>query len=171
MFAKHRLTKFAGAAIVAGALGLAAVATAGTAGAISSADDTFLTEISTEGIAYDSEREVISVAHDVCFALEEGADPVGLGMELLQNTDLSTDQAAVFVLASVGNYCPEYGVAIRIDPSIRGGPAAAAGPPHPQPENDHHDHFTPRPHRPYACTAAHLGGHCAPPPQCWRAAR
>jgi Protein of unknown function (DUF732) len=110
MFAKHRLTKFAGAAIVAGALGLAAVATAGTAGAISSADDTFLTEISTEGIAYDSEREVISVAHDVCFALEEGADPVDLGMELLQNTDLSTDQAAVFVLASVGNYCPEYGV-------------------------------------------------------------
>ena len=33
MFASHRITKFAGTAIVAGALGLAAVATAGTAGA------------------------------------------------------------------------------------------------------------------------------------------
>ena len=97
MFATHRLTKFAGTALVAGALGLAAVATAGTAGALSSADDTFLTEISAEGISYDSPKAAISAAHDVCFALDEGADPVDLGMEILEATDLTTDQAAVFV--------------------------------------------------------------------------
>jgi Protein of unknown function (DUF732) len=110
MFAQYGVTKFVGTAIVAGALGLAALATAGTAGAISSVDDTFLTEITAEGITYDSEREVISAAHDVCFALDEGADPVDLGMELLELTDLTTDQAAFFVLASVGNYCPELSV-------------------------------------------------------------
>jgi Protein of unknown function (DUF732) len=110
MNAAHRLTKFAGTAIVAGALGLAAVATAGIAGAISSTDDAFLTEISSEGIAYDTPKAAISNAHYVCDALDEGADPVDLGQEILDNTDLTTHQAAVFVVASVGNYCPEYGV-------------------------------------------------------------
>ncbi len=110
MYASHRFAKFAATALVAGGLGLAAVATAGTAGAISSTDDTFISEISAEGITFDSKREVISVAHDVCFALDEGADPVDLGMELLEATDLTTDQAAVFVLASVDSYCPELGV-------------------------------------------------------------
>lgn len=110
MFAQHRLTKFAGTAIVAGVLGLAAVAAAGIASALSSVDDTFLTEISAEGITYDSPKDAIYVAHEVCFALDEGADPVDLGMEILDATDLTTDQAAVFVLASVGNYCPEFGV-------------------------------------------------------------
>jgi hypothetical protein len=109
MFATHRFTKFAGTALVAGALGLAAVATAGTAGAISSTDDTFLREISAEGITYDSPRAAIVAAHHVCFAIEDGADPVDLGLEILENTDLTTDQAALFVVSSVGNYCPEYG--------------------------------------------------------------
>lgn len=109
MFASHRFTKFAGTALAAGALGLAAVATAGTAGALSSSDDTFLREITAEGIAFDSKREVISVAHDVCFALDDGADPVDLGMEILEGTDLTTDQAALFVVSAVDNYCPEYG--------------------------------------------------------------
>ena len=31
-------------------------------------------------------------------------------MEILENTDLTTDQAAMFVVSSVGSYCPEYGV-------------------------------------------------------------
>jgi hypothetical protein len=105
-----RVRKLAGTAVVAGALGLAAVATAGTAGALSSADDTFLTEISAEGIAYDSPKVAISAGHDVCFALDDGADPVDLGVEILENTDLTTEQVAGFVVSAVGNYCPEYGV-------------------------------------------------------------
>ena len=109
MDASHRFAKFAGIALVAGALGLAAVATAGTAGAISSTDDTFLSEITAEGISYDSAKDAIYAAHDVCFAIDEGSDPVDLGMEILENTDLTTDQVAVFVVSSVDNYCPEHG--------------------------------------------------------------
>ncbi|WP_099041092.1 DUF732 domain-containing protein [Mycobacterium neglectum] len=108
MFTRNGVTKFAGTALVAGALGLAAFTTAGTAGAMSSADDNFLTDISSEGIAYDSETEAISIAYDVCFALDDGVDPVDLGMELLDATDLTTDQAATFVVSSVANFCPEH---------------------------------------------------------------
>jgi hypothetical protein len=110
MFARNGVTKLAGTAMVAGALGLAALATAGTAGALSSADDTFLTEISAEGIAYDSSDMAISAAHEVCFAIDDGADPVDVGLEILEHTDLAPEQAAMFVVSAVGNYCPEYGV-------------------------------------------------------------
>jgi len=108
MFASSRLTKFAGTALVAGALGLAAVATAGTAGALRSTDDAFLTDISSEGISYDTPKAAISNAHYVCSALDDGAAPVDLGQEILDNTELITHQAAVFVVASVNAYCPEY---------------------------------------------------------------
>lgn len=37
-----------------------------------------------------------------------GADPLDLGDEILANTDLTTHQAAVFVVESVFNYCPEH---------------------------------------------------------------
>ena len=108
MFASNRITKFAGSALVAGALGLAAVAAAGTAGAVSSTDDAFLTEITSEGITYDTAKAAISNAHYVCSSLDDGAHPVDLGQEILDNTDLTTHQAAVFVVASVNVYCPEY---------------------------------------------------------------
>jgi hypothetical protein len=110
MFATQHFTKFAGAVLVAGALGLAAVAAAGTAGAVGSLDDdTFLTEISSEDIGYDTPETAISSAYYVCISLDDGADPVDLGQEILDNTDLTTHQAAVFVVASVNAYCPEYG--------------------------------------------------------------
>jgi Protein of unknown function (DUF732) len=108
MFAHTRFATFAGTALVAGALGLAAVATAGTAGALSSTDDSFLTEITSEGISFDTAKDAVSDAHYVCSALDDGADPVDLGQEILDNTDLTTHQAAVFVVASVSTYCPEY---------------------------------------------------------------
>jgi Protein of unknown function (DUF732) len=108
MFATHRLITFAGTALVAGAFGLAAVATAGMAGAVSSTDDTFLTEISSGGISYDTPKAAIQNAHYVCSELDDGADPVDLGQEILDNTDLTTHQAAVFVVTAVNVYCPEY---------------------------------------------------------------
>jgi Protein of unknown function (DUF732) len=108
MFATHRLTTFAGTALLAGALGLAAAATAGTAGAVSSVDDAFLNDITSEGISYDTPKGAIRNAHYVCNSLDDGADPVDLGQEILDNTDLTTHQAAVFVVASVNAYCPEY---------------------------------------------------------------
>ena len=108
MIASARLATFAGTALVVGTLGLGAVAPAGTAGAVSSTDNTFLTEISAEGIAYDSPKAAIQNAHDVCNAFGSGAQLADVGQEILDNTDLTTHQAAVFVVTSVTTYCPEY---------------------------------------------------------------
>ncbi|KUI20156.1 hypothetical protein AU193_16470 [Mycobacterium sp. GA-1285] len=119
MFTQHHLTttgtaprvrRWTGIALAAGAFGLAAVAGAGTAAALSSEDDMFLSEISAEGIAYDTPKAAIGTAHDVCARLDGGADPVDLGLEILENTDLTTEQVATFVVASVDHYCPGNGV-------------------------------------------------------------
>jgi uncharacterized protein DUF732 len=75
---------------------------------VTSPDDDFLAAISDEGISYDSARLAISNAEYVCGAIDGGADPLDLGDEILSNTDLSTRQAAVFVVESVFNYCPEH---------------------------------------------------------------
>jgi hypothetical protein len=108
MNASSRFTKIAGTALVAGALGLAAVATAGNAGALRSTDDAFLNDIKSEGISYDNAKAAISNAHYVCSSLADGAKPAELGQDILVHTDLSVHQAAAFLVASVDNYCPEY---------------------------------------------------------------
>jgi len=109
MFATHRVARFAATAVAAAGLGLAAFAGTGTASAVtSSADDEFLSAISDEGISYDSAKAAVSNAQYVCGAIDDGADPLDLGDEILSNTDLSMPQAAVFVVESVLNYCPEH---------------------------------------------------------------
>jgi hypothetical protein len=50
MFATHRVTTFAATVVAASGLGLAVLAGAGTANALSSPDDEFLSNISDEGI-------------------------------------------------------------------------------------------------------------------------
>lgn len=107
MFA-HKVAKLAGTAFVAGALGLAAVATAGSASALRSADDQFLSEIQSEGIGFDSPKAAIENGHYVCTSLDDGASVGELGHEILANTDLTTRQAAAFIVSAVGSYCPEY---------------------------------------------------------------
>ncbi|KUI33607.1 hypothetical protein AU197_20005 [Mycobacterium sp. IS-1590] len=117
MSAQHRFTKadsasrarrWAVTAVATAALGLAAVAGAGTAAALSSEDDMFLSEISADGIAYDTPKAAIGTAHDVCSRLDAGADPVDLGLEILDNSDLTVEQVATFVVASVDHYCPRH---------------------------------------------------------------
>jgi hypothetical protein len=51
-------------------------------------------------------------AHYVCGSIDDGADPLDLGDEILANTDLTMHQAAVFVVESVFNYCPEHTAAL-----------------------------------------------------------
>ena len=108
MFASARLATFAGTALVAGTFGLAAVATAGPAGAVSSTDNTFLTQITAEDISYDSAKGAIQNAHNVCSAFDSGASLVDVGHDILGHTDLSTHQAAAFVVIAVDTYCPKY---------------------------------------------------------------
>lgn len=106
MLAVHRLIRLAGLALVAGTFGLT---TAGTAGAITSADDAaFLSDIRYEGIAYESATEVISNAREVCAELDAGVDATDIGLDILEYTDLNTRQAAAFVVMSIDYYCPQY---------------------------------------------------------------
>jgi hypothetical protein len=99
---------FAATALVAGALGAAAVGLAGSAGALRSSDASFLDDITAEGIEYDSPDGAIANGHYVCAALDDGVSLPALGAEILANTDLSKRQAAVFVVAAVENYCAEH---------------------------------------------------------------
>ncbi|GFG55499.1 hypothetical protein CQY20_24390 [Mycolicibacterium agri] len=108
MFTTHRVTTLAATAIAAAGLGLSALTGAPTAGALTSVDANFLDIISDEGIAYDSPGTAVSAAMYVCESIDDGADPADLGNELLATTDLTVHQAAVFVVASVFHYCPEY---------------------------------------------------------------
>src|SRR5262245_510360 len=102
-----RFTKFAGTAVAATGLGLAALATAGTASA-ASVDDAFLADIRSAGIVYDSPQGAIANAHAVCHALADGHSGVDVGNVILANTNLTSRQVAVFVVDSVDAYCPRY---------------------------------------------------------------
>lgn len=105
MFARIAATTAATA--VAAALGLAALTGAATASA-SSVDDEFLSNIDAEGIAFDSARTAISDAHLVCNYIADGQSAASVGNEILDNSDLTRHQAAVFVVESVSAYCPGY---------------------------------------------------------------
>lgn len=106
MSAVQRLLQGTGIALTAGLLGLAG---AGTASAITSADDSaFLADIRYEGISYESAVEVISNAHEVCADLDAGVDATGIGLDILEHTDLNTRQAAAFIVMSIGYYCPQH---------------------------------------------------------------
>lgn len=106
MSAVRRFTQAAGLALAAGAVGLA---TAGTASAITSADDAaFLADIRHEGISYESPVEVISNARAVCAELDSGTDATDIGLDILSHTDLTTRQAAAFVVTAIGYYCPQH---------------------------------------------------------------
>ena len=106
MFAVQRLTRAAGLVLVAGTVGLA---TAGTSGAITSADDAaFLADIRYEGISYESATEVIANAHDVCAELDSGTGATDIGLDILEHTDVTTRQAAAFIVMSIGYYCPQH---------------------------------------------------------------
>ena len=102
-----RIAKIATTALAASAFGLAAFAGAATASA-GSVDDEFLTNIDAEGIAFDSAKAAVQDAHLVCSYLADGATGVSIGGDIMDNTDLSAHQAAVFVVEAASAYCPGY---------------------------------------------------------------
>jgi len=106
MIVRHRITTWAVTSLGAAAVGLA-MATAGHAAA-SSVDDTFLAQISSAGIAFSSAQGAVSDGHQVCDELGDGGTGVSVATEIMANTDLTTRQAATFVVAAAGAYCPQY---------------------------------------------------------------
>jgi hypothetical protein len=102
-----RFTTLVGTAAATAALGLAAFASTGVASA-GSVDDTFITVITAEGIKPPSAKEAISVAHDVCAVIDEGGDLVDAVTAVSDYTELTMEDSAFFVGASVASYCPEH---------------------------------------------------------------
>jgi Protein of unknown function (DUF732) len=107
----RRFATFAGTAAVATGLGLAALASAGAAGA-STVDDTFITVISDQGIEPPSAEEAIGVAHDVCTVIDDGGDLSDAIDAVSDYTELGFEDSAFFVGASIASYCPEHEVLI-----------------------------------------------------------
>jgi hypothetical protein len=100
----HRLTAVAITAVGAAAIGLA-VATAGTAGA-STKDDTFLADMASQGISFSSPQEGVKEGLEVCSELASGKTGTDVATEILSQTDLTTKQAAYFVVDATKVYCP-----------------------------------------------------------------
>ena len=109
----HRFTKVVAAAIAAGGLALAAVATATTASALTGDNAQFFDDIESAGIGYDSPEAAVKNAQLVCQLLSEGNSPNSIGREIVGNSDLSSGQATAFVTASVDSFCPKYAGALN----------------------------------------------------------
>ncbi|MGU3502048.1 DUF732 domain-containing protein [Mycobacterium sp. C31M] len=118
MFDTTRIAaKFAAATVAAGALGLAAMTTAGTASAfpvaplapaLANVDDIYLTNVYAEGISYPSDFDAIDDALLVCDYLAAGRDGTDISVEIMSNSDLSAHQAATIVVEASSAYCPLY---------------------------------------------------------------
>lgn len=95
----------------AGALGVAAVVSAGAATA-DTVDDTFIDVITEQGIQPPSSAEAIGVAYDVCSVVDGGGDLNDAIDSVSDVTKLGFEDSAFFVGASIASYCPEHEVLI-----------------------------------------------------------
>jgi hypothetical protein len=100
-----RITAAVTTAIGAAAVGLA-VATAGAAGA-STTDDSFIDQMTSVGITFTSPQEAVKEGHQVCRELASGKTGTDVASEVLSHTDLTTKQAAYFVVGATKTYCPQ----------------------------------------------------------------
>ena len=102
----HRIRTIAGTAIGAAAIGLVAVATASTAAA-STIDDAFIAQMNNLGISFSSPAEAVKEGHLVCQELATGKTGTDVATEVLKQTDLTSHQAAYFVVDATKAYCPQ----------------------------------------------------------------
>jgi hypothetical protein len=101
----HRTKTVASAMIGAAAIGLVALGTAGTAAA-TTADDAFISQMDTLGISFTSPAEAVREGHQVCRELAAGKTGTDVANEVLKQTNLTTHQAAYFVVDATHAYCP-----------------------------------------------------------------
>ncbi|SOJ56528.1 hypothetical protein MSIMFB_04007 [Mycobacterium simulans] len=107
MFTRRFTSNFARTTLTAGALGLAALGFAGTAGA-SSVDDAFLAQLAADGITPPSATRAISEAHTVCKALDQGQSSTQVISGVSKRTGLSAKGAKTFAVDAASAYCPQY---------------------------------------------------------------
>ena len=102
----HRISTLASTIIGAAAIGIVAVGTAGTAAA-SNADEAFLAQMDKLGISFSSPADAIKDGHKVCQELAAGKTGTDVASEVLQQTNLTSHQAAYFVVDATHAYCPQ----------------------------------------------------------------
>ena len=102
----HRIRTIASTMIGAAAIGIVAVGTAGTASA-SSADEAFLSQMDSLGISFSSPADAIKDGHKVCQELASGKTGTDVASEVLKQTNLTSHQAAYFVVDATHAYCPQ----------------------------------------------------------------
>jgi len=107
MFTGRFAASVARTTLTAGALGLAALGFAGTAGA-SSVDDAFLAQLQSDGITPPSAARAISDGHAVCKALDNGHSAQEVISAVAQATGLTTKGAKTFAVDAASAYCPQY---------------------------------------------------------------
>lgn len=101
-----RITAAVTTAVGAAAVGLA-VATAGAASA-SSADDAFISQMQSIGVTFSSPQAAVQQGHQVCKELAAGSTGTQIASEILSQTNLTSKQAAYFVVYATKDYCPQY---------------------------------------------------------------
>ncbi|CAM4226686.1 hypothetical protein MB901379_03626 [Mycobacterium basiliense] len=101
-----RLTATVITALGAGAIGLA-VATSGTASA-GTADEAFIAQMKAVGVTFSSPTSAARQGHQVCQELASGKSGTDVAEEILSQTNLTTKQAAYFVVDATKAYCPQY---------------------------------------------------------------
>ncbi|WP_423202323.1 DUF732 domain-containing protein [Mycobacterium decipiens] len=101
-----RITAALSTAVGAAAIGLA-VATAGTASA-NSTDEAFIAQMEAIGVTFSSPQAAAQQAQLVCKKLASGETGTEIAKEVLSQTDLTTKQAAYFVVDATKAYCPQY---------------------------------------------------------------
>ncbi len=92
----RHLTAFIGAAAVASTLGIAALVSAGTAGATTT-DDVFVSVLADEGITPPSTQDAVSLAFDVCSMFDKGQSLYDAVDSVSTTTDLVQEDSAFFV--------------------------------------------------------------------------
>lgn len=107
----RHLTAFIGAAAVASTLGIAALVSAGVAGATTT-DDMFVSVLADEGITPPSTQDAVSLAFDVCSMFDKGQSLYDAVGSVSTTTDLVQEDSAFFVGAAVATYCPEHEAAL-----------------------------------------------------------
>jgi hypothetical protein len=102
----NRIRTIASTVVGAAAIGIVAIGTAGTAAA-SNADEAFLAQMDKLGISFSTPADAIKDGHKVCQELASGKTGTDVASEILQQTNLTSHQAAYFVVDATHAYCPQ----------------------------------------------------------------
>jgi threonine dehydrogenase-like Zn-dependent dehydrogenase len=104
----HSIRTLASTVIGAAAIGLVTIATASVASA-GTVDENFIAQMSKVGVTFTSPAQAVNNGQKVCQALASGESGVDIANEVVGMTNLTSAQAAHFVINATTAYCPQFG--------------------------------------------------------------